>query len=84
MHPILRDRSIPAHATRNTAAAVIGRCDVHCFQSDMAPDEFCRVTGSRAAKVLRVSTAGADRRQPNPINVDSASSFVSFPRAGPE
>ncbi|QNK72947.1 hypothetical protein H7F36_17500 [Variovorax sp. PAMC28562] len=41
-----------------TAHAVIGRCTVYCFPSDMERDEFCRMTGSRAATLVRVSAAG--------------------------
>lgn len=38
--------------------AVVGRCTVYCFPSDMERDEFCRMTGSRAATLVRVSAAG--------------------------
>lgn len=42
----------------STSPAVIGRCTVYCFPSDMERDEFCRMTGSRAATLVRVSASG--------------------------
>ena len=41
-----------------TSHAFIGRCTVYCFPSDMERDEFCRMTGSRAATLVRVSATG--------------------------